>query len=552
VVSPFCFLGQASGHDFQFHVASWMDVARQWHAGVVFPRWAVWANYGYGEPRFIFYPPLSWCLGAGLGLFLPWSVVPATFIFLCLVLAGVSMFRLASAWLSPAGTIAATVLYVGNPYQLVLVYYRSDFAELLAASLFPMAIHYALSCAGYAGEKTAVSENEPLWNVIPLAIVYGAIWLTNAPAAVVASYALVLLLVLCVILRRSLRPLFAGLAALALGLMLAGVYIVPAAYEQAWVNIDQAVSAGFHPAENFLFTWVLDPEHNLVNLEISAVAVLMIALTGIGAAISHHRTRSARSIWMSMFVMALISVLLMFPVSGALWQYAPKLRFVQFPWRWLLPLGVSFAFFLAEAVATSRHRLAVALGCSVLLAGTGVLIARATYWDSDDLGDILTAVSSGQGYEGTYEYCTLGGDQTDLPLRSPSVVLLPVGPEEGSDPRPASRQPGNWSVEDWQPERKVLIVEASSPVRAAVRLLNYPAWRIRVNGALVESESDADSGQMIVPLPSGRSRVDVVFARTLDRTAGGMLSCVAALLLAGKAVAASRRRRTRVRRADLG
>ena len=283
VVSPFCFFGQASGHDFQFHVASWMDVARQWRAGVVFPRWAVWANYGYGEPRFIFYPPLSWCLGAGLGLFLPWKVVPATFIFLCLVLAGVSMFRLARAWLSPAGTIAATVLYVASPYQLVLAYYRSDFAELLAAALFPLAIHYAIRCgghdgAGYKGEKIAGGVREPLRNVVLLAIAYGAIWLANAPAAVVASYALAFLLVLCSILRRSFRPLFTGLAALALGLMLAGVYIVPAAYEQAWVNIDQAVSAGYRPAENFLFTWILDPEHNLVNLEISAVAVLMITL----------------------------------------------------------------------------------------------------------------------------------------------------------------------------------------------------------------------------------------------------------------------------------
>src|SRR6202451_1701697 len=106
VVSPFCFLGQASGHDFQFHVASWVDVARQWHEGVVFPRWAVWANYGYGEPRFIFYPPPSWCLGAALGLFWPWGAVPAAFIVLCLAIAGVSMFRLARSWLSPAGTLA--------------------------------------------------------------------------------------------------------------------------------------------------------------------------------------------------------------------------------------------------------------------------------------------------------------------------------------------------------------------------------------------------------------------------------------------------------------
>jgi hypothetical protein len=515
-----------------------MDVARQWHAGVLFPRWAVWANYGYGEPRFIFYPPLSWCLGAGLGLFLPWSVVPATFIFLCLVLAGVSMFRLASAWLSPAGSIAATVLYVASPYQLVLVYYRSDFAELLAASLFPLAIHYAFGCAHSEGashddKEPAIGMHGPLPNMAALAVVYGAIWLTNAPTAVVASYALALLLVLCAILRGSFRPLFVGLAALALGLMLAGVYIVPAAHEQGWVNIDQAVSAGFRPAENFLFTWVLDPEHNLVNLEISAVAVLMITLAGIGAVISHRRSRSSRLIWMAMFVMAMISVLLMFPGSSAVWQYAPKLRFVQFPWRWLVPLGVSLAFFLGEAVATSRHRVSVALGCVALLTGTGVLIARATYWDSDDLADILTAVSSGQGYEGTYEYCTLGGDQTDLPLRSPSVVLSPAEPEENTGARSAPQPSGNWSVDDWRPERKVLIVEASSPVRAAVSLLNYPAWRIRVNGAPVASESDADSGQMIVPLPAGRSRVEVLFARTPDRTVGGALSCVAAVLLAG-------------------
>jgi hypothetical protein len=547
VVSPFCFLGQASGHDFQFHVASWMDVARQWHAGVFFPRWAVWANYGYGEPRFIFYPPLSWCLGAGLGLFLPWSMVPAVFIFLCLVLAGLSMFRLASAWLSPAGVIAATVLYVASPYQIVLAYYRSDFAELLAASLFPLAIHYAIGCAGSDGGMTAGGGNEPSRNVVPLAIVYGAIWLTNAPAAVVASYALAFLLVLCAILRRSWRPLFAGLAALALGLLLAGVYIVPAAYEQAWVNIDQTISAGFRPAENFLFTWVLDPEHNLVNLEISAVAVLMITLTGIGAAVSHHRLRSSRFIWMIMFALAVISVLLMLPVSGAAWQYAPKLRFVQFPWRWLLPLGVSLVFFLGETVATSRQRLVVALSCVALLAGTGALIARVTYWDSDDLEDVLTAVSNGTGYEGTYEYCTLGGDQTELPSRSPLVVLLPVVPKQSAGIRSASQQPGSWSVEDWQPERKVLIADASGPVRAAVRLLNYPAWRIRVNGVPVESESDADSGQMIVPLPAGRSRVEVRFAQTPDRTVGGMLSGLAAVLLAGMAGAGWRRRRRDLR-----
>jgi hypothetical protein len=63
-----------------------------------------------------------------------------------------------------------------------------------------------------------------------------------------------------------------------------------------------------------------------------------------------------------------------------------------------------------------------------------------------------------------------------------------------------------------------------------VRLFRYPAWRVEVNGRVVETAARAETGQMLVSVSAGMNRVEIQFVRTWDRTVGGWISL---LTLAG-------------------
>src|SRR5215472_14015893 len=261
IVSPFFWRGNASGHDIAFHASSWLDAAGQWREGILFPRWCEWANNGFGEPRFIFYPPLSWMLGAALGFLLPWNAVPGTFIVVAQTLAGMSMFALARRFFPMRAASFAAAGYAANPYALLVVYMRSDFAEELACSFLPLLLLAAL-------QLSELTENRWRSNAratAVFALLFAGTWLSNAPAGVLASYSMALLFFWAAITRKSLSPLWRGASGLALGFGLTGFYLLPAAYEQRWVNISQALASGLQPAQNFLYKKIADPEHNAFN-----------------------------------------------------------------------------------------------------------------------------------------------------------------------------------------------------------------------------------------------------------------------------------------------
>jgi hypothetical protein len=526
IVAPYFVLGTASGHDFEFHMASWQDVAWQWREGTLYPRWTALTNHGFGEPRYIFYPPLSWLAGAALVRFFPgaWAVV--LFVVLTQTFAGISAFVLLKRLAEERAALFGALAYAANPNFLLITYIRSDFAEQLACAFFPLLLLGAFRASGLLEDQAPRAQK-----LVAFALPFAAIWLSNAPAAVIATYSSALIFAWAALALGSWRIAVYGASGMALGFGLAGYYLVPAIYEQRWVNISQALSSGLLPTENFLFTQINDVEHNWFNWIASTTAIGLIVLCGLaalgsGCFPSSNKGRSGKYAIARVFlVLATAASFLMLRFSAPLWNILPKLRFIQFPWRWMSIVALLCACFLALAAEKKRFVMWI-FAFLLLTVPLAALFLRNSWWDPDEMPTLEAMVSDGAGFDGTDEYDPLGDDHLELPVKAPLVQVLE------NDSRAAPKESDQIRVVEWTTERKRLEVNVPEESRIALRVLNYPAWRVEVNGRRIDPQRAQEVNEMVVTVPRGKSVVQVRFSRTWDRTAGFLISMFSLLLLA--------------------
>ncbi len=514
-VLPIVFRGNPWGHDVNLHLRSWMDAARQAGEGTLFPRWAAGANMGFGEPFFVFYPPLSRLVGMSLGLLLPWKIVSGVYIWLMLILAGVSMWKCASEWLAPAGALLAGLLFTLNPYLLIIAYKRGNYADLLACSLLPLLV--------WGGIRIATL---PAQTMLPLTVVFAALWLSDLPAAVVASYSLALLLVIGAVAGRALRPLIFGAIAIVTAFGSIAFYLLPAAWERRWVSIAEAVRLEWAPEHNFLFTHNNLPQYVAFNHGLSYIAVFLIVGTMIAAVTARQLREKNPSLWFSMTALALVSSFMMFSPSLFLYKILPQMEYVEFPWRWLSPLCVAGTFLVASACSQVQRKWVGVLIAAVLVIAVDASIVRTTNWDTAHyLEGLVADAHSPTGYPIRFGDWSnpVGSQLSRLDKAAPLVTAT-----EGGNGQ-AVAQDYEFQVEQWQGARKVISVRSAHPLLLKLRLLSYPAWRASLDGKPVALQSDSN-GLLLLPVPAGSSRAEIAFGRTWDRTVGNVISVVTILI----------------------
>jgi hypothetical protein len=561
--------GPSCGHDFDFHLVSWIDALHSWRHGILYPHWTPTPNFEAGEPRFIFYPPLTWMLGAMLRIIVPWRFVPRVMTFLLLAGTGLATRALARQRFGDGVSTVAGCASLFSGYTLFTAYERAAFAEMTGGFWVPMMLMLLLGASDQPQNLRAPSsrffsiarvgdhDSRPAFffaldrTTLLLALIVAGAWLSNAPLGVMLSYLLAGVSLFLAFFDKSWILIFRAAVASALGLGLSAFFWIPAAWEQRWVAIRQAVDdPGLLIENSWLFARHSDPRlelHDVELLRVSIIAVTMVAVALAGAGVSWWRRALPhdRRWWLPLVLIPVAVLFLQLPVSDFLWNALPKMRFLQFPWRWLVVLEAPMAIFFATAVWTGGRlwRGLVTVGCCAVFAGA-TLFATVSLFQScdedDEVKGVLRSMSQGTGVEGTDEYAPLGADNSLIPTGLPFACLVP-------DPARKLGRGDPDMTPDWSPDQgscdavyaaaggSLLHVRMQADTPHAgylvLRLRTYPAWRVTVNGQRTGQLPVREDGLMAVPVPGGHVQVAADWTTTPDILIGRLVSLTALVVI---------------------
>jgi hypothetical protein len=548
-------------------------------------RWYPDVAGGYGSPHPLYYAPLFYIMAQGfhaLGL----SLIAALKVTIITVIAAtsVAMYRLARTFFGEGAGLVGAALYTYAPYHLLDLFVRGALSELIVFALFPLVFlaFFKLTWGTTPGRIAAA------------AAALGGLCLSHTITVMLVPPLVggfILLLAWRIRFRRSF--LAAATAAGLLGVTLSAFFLIPLVVEKDAVYTEIYAAGYFDYKKHFVepFQLLFSPWGHGMSREGAAddgVSFRLGLIQLLGCVLSilawKKLTRAyPGAFWPMTFWVALSAggIFMVLKISSPVWSLVPPLRFVQFPWRFLMLPAIGMPLVAAAAVAlawtkarTMAPRLpepphqmdrplrlptphdpvpriaAAALCIGIVLAGAGMLGFRKRI---------------------PMERIGFGGDHTDMRLRpaeeaaaSPTVFSrdflrretlhwfdhLPRGgypypPRSALDRPKAEIIQGDARLEltHQSPDRYTMKVEAKGPALLRLGVYSFPGWEWRVDGARrAGSRPPGRRPLMSVEILPGDKIVEASFRRTPARWAGDTLSIAALVILAMISLMALRKR----------
>ncbi len=577
--APGYFYGAHDGRHSVFYLIMFDASIRD---GALWPRWAMHHSHGYGYPTFVIQAPLGFYLAEVFVLLGAGYTLAAKFAWaISFVVSGWGMYALVSHWLNERqearGTVqevtgqegrregaalVAALLYVFIPYHLANMVVRAALNDTLLFAWFPWVFltfdrllqqgvtpgwprRLAFALLTLAG--TLLTHTFVLISFAPLLVTFVLFRLTSLPNW------------------RHLIGRIALAAAAGVGaLLLAATFLIPLFAEGGNLQQKVFVSASYDFRNNFVYLgqffspfWGFgfsdDPvgANDSMGFQVGALALLF----GIVALWQLRQAGRWRPLLVYLLLITVGLLLVMTPLSKPLWEAAPSLGVIQFPWRLLALVAFTLSalagltlFFMGDWLAGAVGQAGTAEAGQLLV---GILIVFGSFgyvttqlqpvepWRED--GRAIFAFERehpdmlGYTHWVTQPYSTTpmteeyaSADYREDYSEQGFLSRLALLPDNG-----AGQVISNYS----RGSSAGGVIRASTPVTVQINVAYFPGWQVTVDGAPVPSRISTPTGLIELTVPAGEHRIDARMGSTPARRLGtiiswGMVVVVVGLLLA--------------------
>lgn len=490
--------GYIPTHDGEFSIIRIWQFSKMLAAGQIFPRWAPDLNSGYGVPFFTFYYPLPYYIGS-LFYNVGFSFVDSLKMTLALSYVGAALFCF--LWLkklfSAPAAIIGTLLSLSVPYWFVNLYVRGSIGETIATLTF------------FAG-LSAVEHKKPKL----LAFACGALILSHNIAA------LILLPILAgyILLRR--KEFFWSVL---LGLGVSAFFWIPAIIEGKFV----LGLSNFDFRDHFVqFAQLLIPSWGTgfsrpgwpadeMSQQLGVGILLLLVTTFFLVRTERNKEwRRLVALWSSL---GLLAIFLMLEASLPVWEFFRPMRFVQYPWRFLM-VFISLAAFLGGYVADRVRWLALML--AILSVTFAIPYVR----------PVRYPIRSDQYYLSRREFT----DGTTTVGNSFSTVWLPWQKDRAKQTIELVTGQATIAPLEQKPTEYTLHIDGLTQSSLRANISYYPGWVVYIDGA--KKSVDELNGRIQFSVSPGRHDVILRLEETIARRISNIVSIVSLFWLLVSAI----------------
>ena len=524
---PLLISNTPSGHDFFFHVMFSHHFTEQLWQGELYPRWLQNMNAGFGSPMFFFYAPFPYYVTSLISL--PFDIDTtishslAIGASLALITSGIAAYFWLKEFTSAQFALIIALIYMVLPYHFVVdLYIRFAFAELWTFVWMPLILLFSLKVRD--GKSLSI-----LWLTISLSL----LMLTHLPTLIIFM------------------PVFIGhflfatdkaerkiiythhLFAIVLAVGLSAIYWVPAMMMQEYISMKDMFSGMFSYSNNFLLTGPAYGHNQSFWRYLTFITVLLSTLT-YGAWLfsrmqTHLAIRKEINYWL---VIALLSFLMTFPVSGFIWEWFPILQKIQFPWRFNTILAIAAVTVFALAVSEFQeikfrlhgHKPFVIwfLLMGVLLLSQLIFGYQAIFFNRMDKNNIAKYLVTSRS---PAEY---------RPYWVPEELFSHKRIESFGRDTPqieSDKTDSRWQIKHWQSRSIALQVNAASPSHLTLHQFYYPGWSATLDDLPQKLPvTPSKSGLLQFSVPAGQHNIVLTLETLPEEQAGQIISAIALLL----------------------